>query len=144
MIEARPVYSANDIRTAKSFKAARDMILANFANPITSRLWLIRGLMAIYQRQTELEKETESTLEHNGVGFSSFDDRFLSGMARQVIEFEAGRSKYGSPLSPRQFMVLRQRMEKYAMQLARIARPVPARSTSVGRVSGVEDIDDEV
>lgn len=139
MIEVqRVVYSANDVRNAKSFKQAREMIIANFNNPAVSKLWLVRGLLAIFKKQTADEQNTEQTQHNNSVGFSAFDAQLLSSYAKQVLEFEAGRSKYSSPLSPKQFLILRQRMEKYAMQLARIARPVPV----APQLSLDEDIDE--
>lgn len=115
-------YTADDIRNASSFTKARDMIIANFASPRLSKLWLLRGLKAIYARQTADEKQSKSTLNDNGIGFSSTDARFLTSLALQVIAFEAGRSQWSEPLSPKQFVLLRIKMRKYAMQLARIAR----------------------
>lgn len=122
-MEVQAVYTANDVRNASSFEKARAMIIANFNNPVTSRLWLIRGLKAIYAKQTSDEQSTDMTLNHNSVGFSAFDAEFLSTLAKQVLEFEAGRSRFSSPLSHKQFLILRDKMCKYAMQLARIARP---------------------
>ena len=121
-MEVQAVYTANDVRNASSFEKARAMIIANFNNPVTSRLWLKRGLLALYNRQNESERLSEQTIEHNKVGFSSFDASLLTSYSKQVLEFEAGHSRFKSPLSANQWMVLRLRMEKYAMQLARIAR----------------------
>ena len=46
---------------------------------------VMRGLVVIYSLQTEDEKKTEETSEHNGVGFSGVDAKFLSSLAKQVI-----------------------------------------------------------
>jgi len=122
-------YTADQVRTATSFKVARDMIIANFHSSRVGKLWLVRGLLAIYARQTADEKSYRETVDDNGVGFSSVDARILSSLAQQVIRFNNGQSSFSSPLSSRQFDVLRQRLPKYAMQLAHIARKPRAAAT---------------
>ena len=75
--------------------------------------WLIRGLMAIYNRQSPTEKEYGSTSEDNGVGFNSCDAEILTSFADQYK-----RLKF---LSPKQIQIARKRMLKYSNQLAKIA-----------------------
>jgi len=75
--------------------------------------WLMRGIVAIWQRQTNQERRIERTLENNGVGFNGCDAEFLSSLACQIQE-------RGS-LSPRQIDWARKKMIKYAGQLAKIA-----------------------
>ncbi len=71
--------------------------------------WVIRGMLAIYEKQTADEKEIKATTEHNGVGFSGCDAEILSSFAEQWIQ-------RGS-LSPRQMEILRKKMQKYASQI---------------------------
>lgn len=59
-------YTADQVRTATSFKVARDMIIANFNSPRVGKLWLVRGLLAIYARQTADEKSYRETVDDNG------------------------------------------------------------------------------
>lgn len=79
----------------------------------TDDKWLIRGLLAIHNRQTEDEKHSETTKESNGVGFSAFDATILTDLVNQLK-----RTGY---LSRRQIELVRKKMKKYAGQLARIA-----------------------
>ena len=74
--------------------------------------WATRALLAIYEKQTESEKQSETTREYNGVGFTAFDGELLTSFAKQV---QAGRE-----LSPRQLSYLFKRMPKYAGQLYQI------------------------
>jgi hypothetical protein len=76
-------------------------------------LWVMRGLLAIYARQTEDEKNAEVTKHHNRVGFSGADATLLSSFAKQI-------QKRGS-LSVKQMLWARKKMLKYAGQLAKIA-----------------------
>jgi len=80
----------------------------------TDDRWLTRGLSAIYARQTASEQNTESTQDHNKVGFSAFDADFLTKMAKVIL---AGRT-----LSPKQMAAVRKSMMKYAGQLVKIAK----------------------
>jgi len=102
-----------------SLANARVMIQDNMRD---SDNWLYRGLIAIYNHQTYDEQNSETTKHDNGIGFSGTDAQILSSFAQQVINFNAGKSKYSQPLSLRQKELCRRKMAKYAMQLARIAR----------------------
>lgn len=79
----------------------------------TDDRWLIRGLRAIYARQTADEQASSLTSEHNGIGFNGIDAPLLSSYAKQV--------EGGHRLSSKQIMWARKKMIKYAGQLARIA-----------------------
>jgi hypothetical protein len=96
----------------------------------TSDRWLIRGILAIYARQTADEKSAEETVENNGIGFSGFDAQILSSYATQILEWEAGRSTYRNPLSRPQIEAARRKMAKYAGQLARISAAREAAATA--------------
>lgn len=82
-------------------------------NILTKEAWTIRGLIAIYNYQTQAEKQIRDTVEWNGVGFNGVDGRLMSSMA----EFYLSRNY----LSEKQLYLVRKRLVKYAGQLARIA-----------------------
>ena len=91
-------------------KWTKDAIKAKLA---ADDAWLIRGLLAIYAKQTDDEKNSDVTKEDNGIGFNAFDATILSDMAKQYIQLKF--------LSPRQKIIVRKCMLKYAGQLAKIA-----------------------
>lgn len=74
--------------------------------------WAVRGLVKIYDFQTESEKNIGNTTDNNGVGFSGIDGDILSSFAEQV--------KKGRNLSLKQMSVVFGSMPKYATQLQRI------------------------
>lgn len=82
-------------------------------NILTNDRWTIRGLMAIYNYQTEQEKDAQETLVFNNVGFNGADGKLMSSMA----EFYK-RNNY---LTEKQIALVRRRLEKYAGQLTKIA-----------------------
>lgn len=75
--------------------------------------WVLRGLLAIWNKQTADEKMTKDTKHHNGVGFTGSDAEFYTAMADRVNS--------GYSLSVRQMECIRKGMKKYAGQLRRIA-----------------------
>ena len=75
--------------------------------------WLLRGVVAIYERQTSDEQKSGETRHHNKMGFSALDAPFLSSIAEQI---KAGRN-----LSQKQIESARRCMGKYAGQLTSIA-----------------------
>lgn len=76
--------------------------------------WALKGLITIYESQTESEKSIGATVEHNGVGFTGVDSILLSSFAEQVLS--------GRVLSQRQMVVLLKCMPKYAGQLYKIEK----------------------
>lgn len=80
-----------------------------------------RGLVAIYERQTADEQNTEDTKHQNGVGFNGRDAKFGTSLAKQVIAFNEGKSTYRYPLSRTQLESGRKLLRKYAGQLAKVA-----------------------
>jgi len=74
---------------------------------------VMRGLVVIYSLQTAEERSAEVTIEHNGVGFSGVDAKFLSSLAEQI-------QKRGS-LSEKQMFYARKKILKYAGQLTKIS-----------------------
>lgn len=82
-------------------------------NIMASDKWAIRGLLAIYNRQTEEEKIAEETMEWNNVGFNGVDSKFMSSVAK----FFLARNY----LTEKQIYNVRKRLVKYCGQLAKIA-----------------------
>lgn len=72
-----------------------------------------RALVALYNRQTEDEKETSNTNERNGAGFNGVDAPFLSSLAEQYL-----RRGY---LTEKQVNAARKTIKKYIGQLTDIA-----------------------
>jgi hypothetical protein len=82
-------------------------------NLFISDKWVERSILVLYSYQTEEEKAGEHTGELNGVGFSRYDSPMLSSYAKWINE--------GSRLSVAQLRTARNRLRKYAGQLANIA-----------------------
>ena len=78
--------------------------------------WLMRGILAIYNKQTEDEKYVHATLVSNGVGFNVIDAKYFSRLIR-LVELQGC-------LTRGQTVVARQKMVKYAGQLEKITRGV--------------------
>lgn len=79
----------------------------------TDDKWLIRGVMAIYDKQTADEARAEATKYHNGVGFNAGDGRWGASFA--------GFARRNGYLTTKQINYIRPKMLKYAGQLAKIA-----------------------
>lgn len=80
---------------------------------LTNDLWLARGVVAIYKRQTSQEQNVGKTIDNNGVGFNGVDSEILTSFAEFFL-------KRGF-LSPKQIHIARKKMVKYCGQLAKIA-----------------------
>jgi hypothetical protein len=80
----------------------------------TNTKWLHAGILAIYKRQTEDEKQTESTDKDNGMGFTGCDARFGSSLAKKLLA--------GYTLTINQEIAARKMMRKYAGQLLKVAK----------------------
>ncbi len=72
-----------------------------------------RGLVLIYQCQTEDEKQAFQSNHENGIGFNKIDAKILSSFAEQINN--------GRHLSKKQMEVAKRRIMKYAGQLTKIA-----------------------
>ena len=73
---------------------------------------VVRGMLRIYDLQTESEKVFGDTHESNGVGFSGVDGEIMSS-------FTEFYNKAGF-LSKKQMVIARKKMLKYAGQLTKI------------------------
>ena len=71
--------------------------------------WLTRGIVAIYERQTQDEQKQDTVKYHNRKGYKPQDAKFLSSLAKWII---AGR-----PLTEKQTYVAKKKMTKYAGQI---------------------------
>jgi uncharacterized protein (UPF0179 family) len=80
---------------------------------LSSNKAVLRGVVAIYERQTAQEQSCDATMLINGVGFSGVDAELLSSFARQI--------KQGRTLSDKQMEYARKKIMKYAGQLTKIA-----------------------
>lgn len=74
---------------------------------------LYGALKHLYACQTQDEKNTSSTREHNGKGFNATDAEFLTSICQ-------GLEKYGK-LTDKQKAVARKKLVKYTKQLTRLA-----------------------
>lgn len=79
----------------------------------TNAQWALRGLLRIYEHQTEDEKASQSTHHDNGIGFNGADAEILTSLAHQV---KAGRN-----MSEKQMALIHKKMPKYARQLEGIS-----------------------
>lgn len=78
-----------------------------------SNEWVVKGLLALYARQTQVEQRTEKTHDKNWRGFNATDAPRLTSYAK----FYQQRGF----LTEKQLYVARKRIMKYAQQLAHIA-----------------------
>lgn len=85
--------------------------------------WAVRGLVAIYRKQTSDEQQDGVTKELNGVGFSGVDSEILSSLAKQY--------EFRKSLSPKQMDLVKKLMPRYASQLFR-------QSIESGRVKKID------
>lgn len=97
--------------------------------------WIARGLLTVYDHQTEEEQRSESTQEHNGVGFGGVDGEILTSYAKRIERLGGRTAAYDMTkkfslcdyLTPAMEATLRNKMPKYARQLLRLSeQKVPA------------------
>lgn len=74
---------------------------------------VLRGVLAIYERQTADEQSSGYTKKQNGIGFNGPDSAVMSRYAKKLL---AGRN-----LMPHENADARERIYKYAGQLLQIA-----------------------
>ncbi len=79
---------------------------------------VIRGLIRIYERQTEDERKAYNTRYENGIGFNGSDAPILSKLAAFYLK--------NGYLSLKQLQLVRKKMLKYSGQLAAIANGLQA------------------
>ena len=96
----------SELKTKKEKVAFVKQMLAS--NPA----WAVRGLLKIYEFQTEAEQRVGETTEDNGVGFSGCDAHILSSFAEQI--------KNGRQMSEKQLAIIYKKMPRYSRQLVNI------------------------
>ena len=79
----------------------------------TNRRWLEKGVVSIFNCQTNDEQVSRRTTHRNNMGFSAADAGYLSYVAKYLID--------GGRLSGYHLENTRKKMLKYAGQLERIA-----------------------
>ena len=90
----------------------------------TNNLWLIRAILAIYDRQTTTEKIEKVSKFENGIGFNKTDSHFFSSISRILISIYKTKKPtmyFDGCLSSKQLYVCRKRILKYSGQLEKIA-----------------------
>jgi len=75
----------------------------------TSEKWAVRGLIRIFENQTEDEQASGDVVHNNGIGFTGADAEFLTSLATKVNK--------GYKLSDKQMVWVYKKMPKYAKQL---------------------------
>jgi len=78
-----------------------------------SEVWAKAALLKILENQTKDEVASESTHEHNGIGFTGADAEILTSFAKQY-------QKSGT-LSPKQLDILLKKMPKYSAQIIKVS-----------------------
>lgn len=102
--------SFRNLKTKKSRKEfIREKLSVDFN-------WASRGLIRIYENQTNDEQNSEDVKHNNGIGFTPADGPFLTSLAKQ---FQTRKF-----LSPKQTSLLHKKMPKYAGQLERFSEGV--------------------
>jgi hypothetical protein len=92
------------------------------SNLIDNDIWVYRGVVALYERQTDEEKEIGDTKVRNNAGFNGRDAQIMSSFACQIIDWNDNKfHKFPTPLSNKQLGIARKRIMKYSGQLAKIA-----------------------
>ena len=94
------------------------------AKILTDDVWLERGVYAIWEFQTQVEKQNETTRHHNNVGFNGVDGKIMTSFGNQIHRKVWGKYAvaFGSCLSEKQKRIARRKMGKYAGQLLKIAK----------------------
>jgi hypothetical protein len=89
----------------------------------TKDKWVYRAILAIFNLQTDQEQDSEATLDHNGIGFNSFDGHLLGSYAKQIQRWNNDKSvlRFPTPLSKKQTSIARNKIMKYSSQLVKIA-----------------------
>jgi len=99
--------------------AYRNMTDAQLKEHIRHKLeshphWARRALLALYDEQTDAEKEDPTVHESNGYGFSPQDQEFLTSLAQQALREQT--------FSQKQLGWLYTLLPKYAGQLVKLIR----------------------
>ena len=83
-------------------------------NLSTNPKWIERGVVVLYQRQTEDEKRSGNTIVDNKMGFNGSDSRYLSYCAKWVMS--------GRHLNDKHFEKCGSRLPKYWKQIMELIK----------------------
>lgn len=94
----------------------------------TDDRWMLKGLIVIFDNQTQDEQRVGSVNVHNGIGFARPDATIMTSFAKRLLERGLREALAGKqPLSvdklftPKQAAIFRKKIQKYANQLAKEA-----------------------
>lgn len=90
----------------------------SIVDKLNDQKWLERAIMAIYERQTEKEQDTGTTISKNSMGFNNVDAKTAKIMADWIRECE---EPWGNKLNEKWLNLAKKIMPKYANQLVEIA-----------------------
>ena len=80
---------------------------------LTKTNWALKALMVVYDNQEPDEKTGEQSIHSNGMGFSKFDAKFLTSLARQY--------RNRGNLSPKQIVFLKKKIGRYWRQILAVS-----------------------
>jgi hypothetical protein len=84
----------------------------------TDYRWALRTLIIMFEHQTADEQRKEETREHNHVGFTGFDGRLMTSIAKQYLSRAKSHEDYNvNLLSRKQMQILHEAMPKYWKQV---------------------------
>lgn len=75
---------------------------------------LLKAIVLIYESQTPEEKETETSIEDNNIGFTKWDAKELGDIAKKI--------QHGEELTAGELAKSRNKMQKYWKQLMYISK----------------------
>lgn len=114
--------------TFAQLKTKKDRIAFIKEKLTTNDMWILKGLITIFDNQTADEQRQKTVKMDNGIGFTPADANFMCSIARGLIDrgireaFELKQQlKVDIILSEKQAYNLRKRIVKYAGQLAKEA-----------------------
>lgn len=79
----------------------------------TDRRWVERAIIVLHEHQTTEEKQSDRTIEANGVGFNAFDAKVLSYYAEWLKED-------GNHLTGKYLDNAKRALPKYAKQILKL------------------------
>ncbi len=106
-------FTASDIIKNGTIAEATELVRSRLLDE-TNPEWLVRGMVAIWKRQTTDEQQSQQTKHANARGFNGTDAAILTSFVSQWMTKDW--------LSPKQLFLARKKMVKYARQLVLAAR----------------------
>lgn len=113
----KPVDTASTFADSiPTFKFKKDRLYWFRLRLASDERFALFSMLAIYDLQTEDEKEDQATTDSNGVGFSGIDAEIFSSFSEQLRKKQ---ERFGGDcyLSPKQTALVVKKMRKYAKQV---------------------------